>query len=90
MIVYLILNTKEMINFGNNLEEFIKDFKERVVENACCSYPKDYRKSDKYLEQNLDEKFNEALNSSYGKRAILDVMESYYNTIHEYEENLGY
>ena len=48
-----------MINFGNNLEEFIKDFKERVVENACCNYPKDYRKSDKYLEQNLDEKFND-------------------------------
>ena len=27
LIVYLILNVKEMINFGNNLEEFIKDFK---------------------------------------------------------------
>ena len=53
-----------MINFGNNLEEFIKDFKERVVENAYCCYPKYYRKSDKYLEQDLDEKFNEALKSS--------------------------
>ena len=73
-----------MINFGNNLEEFIKDFKERVVENACCNYPKNYRKSDKYLEQDLDEKFNEALKSSWsnGKLAILYVMESYYNTIH--------
>ena len=71
-----------MINFGNNLEEFIKDFKERVVENACCCYPKDYRKSDKYLEQ--------ALKSSWSKRAILDAIESYYNTIHEYEEKLGY
>ena len=79
-----------MINFGNNLEEFIKDFKERVVENACCNYPKDYRKSDKYLEQDLDEKFNEALKSSWSKRAILDAIESYYNTIHEYEEKLGY
>ena len=79
-----------MINFGNNLEEFIKDFKERVVENACCCYPKDYRKSDKYLEQDLDEKFNEALKSSWSKRAILYAIESYYNTIHEYEEKLGY
>ena len=79
-----------MINFGNNLEEFIKDFKERVVENACCYYPKDYRKSDKYLNQDLDEKFNEALKSSWNKRAILDAIELYYNTIHEYEEKLGY
>lgn len=79
-----------MINFGNNLEEFIKDFKERVVENACCCYPKDYRKSDKYLEQDLDAKFNEALKSSWSKLAILDAIESYYNTIHEYEEKLGY
>lgn len=79
-----------MINFGNNLEEFIKDFKERVVENAYYSYPKDYRKSDQYLEQDLDEKFNEALESSWGKRAILDTIESYYDTIHEYEEILGY
>lgn len=78
-----------MINFGNNLEEFIKDFKERVVENAYYSYPKDYRKSDQYLEQDLDEKFNEALESGC-KRAILDVIESYYDTIHEYEEILGY
>jgi len=90
LIVYRILNAKEMINFGNNLEEFIKDFKERVVENAYYSYPKDYRKSDQYLDQDLDEKFNEALESSWGKRAILDAIESYYNTIHEYEEILGY
>ena len=79
-----------MINFGNNLEEFIKDFKERVVENACYCYPKDYRKSDKSLKLDLDEKFNEALNSSWSKRDILDAIESYYNTIHEYEEKLGY
>lgn len=79
-----------MINFGNNLEEFIKDFKERVVENAHYSYPKDYRKSDAYLNQDLDEKFDEALESSWGKRAILDTIESYYDTIHEYEETLGY
>ena len=79
-----------MINFVNNLEEFIKDFKERLVENACCYYPKDYRKSDKYLNQDLDEKFNEALKSSWNKRAILDAIELYYNTIHEYEEKLGY
>ena len=79
-----------MINFGNNLEEFIKDFKERVVEHSYWNYPKEYRKSDKYLEQNLDEKFEEVLKSSCGKRAILDVIESYYDTIKEYEEILGY
>ena len=39
-----------MINFGNSLEEFIKDFKERVVEHSYWNYPKEYRKSDKYLE----------------------------------------
>lgn len=79
-----------MTNFGSNLEEFIKDFKERVVENAYYSYPKDYRKSDQYLDQDLDEKFDGVLESSWGKRSILDAMESYYNTIHEYEEILGY
>lgn len=79
-----------MINFGNNLEEFIKDFKERVVEHSYWNYPKEYRKSDEYLEQDLDEKFEEALNSDWGKKAILDVIELYYNEIHEYEEILGY
>lgn len=79
-----------MINFGNNLEEFINDFKERVVENAHYSYPKDYRKSDQYLEQDLDEKFNEALSSSWARTAIFDAIESYYNTIKEYEDILGY
>lgn len=79
-----------MINFGNNLEEFIKDFKERIVEHSYWNYPKEYRKSDEYLEQGLDEKFEEALNSDWGKKAILDVIELYYNEIHEYEEILGY
>jgi len=79
-----------MINFGNNLEEFIKDFKERIVEHSYWSYPKEYRKSDEYLEQDLDEKFEEALNSDWGKKAILDVIELYYDEIHEYEEILGY
>ena len=77
-------------NKGETRNEIIKDFKERVVQNACCCYPKDYRKSDKYLEQDLDEKFNEALKSSWSKRAILDAIELYYNTIREYEEKLGY
>lgn len=79
-----------MVNFGNNLEEFIKDFKERVVESAYWSYPKDYRKSDSYYDQDLDEKFEEALNSYQRTEIILGVIESYYNTIHEYEETLGY
>lgn len=79
-----------MVNFGNNLEEFIKDFKERVVENAYNSYPKDYRKSNQYLEQTLDEKFNEALDSSWARTAILDTIELYYDQLHEYEEILGY
>ena len=32
-----------MINFGNNLEEFTKDFKERVVNWTSWKYPKEYR-----------------------------------------------
>lgn len=79
-----------MVNFGNNLGEFVQDFKERVVAYASQCYPKEYRKSDKYLEQDLDEKFNKALESSWGKSAVLSAIESYYNTIHEYEEILGY
>lgn len=79
-----------MINFGNNLDEFIKDFKERVIEHAYWRYPKEYRKSNEYLEQDIDEKFNEVLNSSYGKQAILEAIEVYYDEIHEYEEILGY
>lgn len=79
-----------MINFGNNKEEFIKDFKERIVNIASYMYPKDYRKSDKFLDQSLDEKFEEALESSSGKQAVLEVIESYYDELHEYEEILGY
>jgi len=79
-----------MINFGNNLEEFIKDFKERVIEESYWRYPKEYRKSDKHLELDIDKKFEEALNSNSGKTAILNVIESYYDTIKEYEEILGY
>lgn len=79
-----------MINFGSNLEEFIKDFKERVISDIYGYYPKEYRKSDKYLEQNLDEKFEEAMNSMYCKKAVLNVIENYYDAIHEYEEILGY
>lgn len=79
-----------MINFGNNKEEFIKDFKERVVNIASSMYPKDYRKSNKFLDQNLDKKFNEALNSNYGEYAVLQIIELYYDELHEYEEILGY
>ena len=79
-----------MTNFGNNLEEFIKDFKERVVEEAYYTYPKEYRKSNEYVEQDLDYKFEEALNSSMGKKSVLNVIEQYYNTIQEYEEILGF
>lgn len=79
-----------MTNFGNSLEEFITDFKERVVESASYSYPKEYRKSEEYYSQDLDRKFEEALNSSYGKKAILNIIEEYYETIREYEEILGY
>lgn len=79
-----------MTNFGNNLEEFIKDFKERVVEEAYYTYPKEYRKSNEYVEQDLDYKFEEALNSSMGKNSVLNVIEQYYNAIQEYEEILGY
>ena len=42
------------------------------------------------INKDLDEKFEEALESSWGKRAILDVIESYYDTIKEYEEIVGY
>lgn len=79
-----------MTNFGNNLEEFIKDFKERVVEEAYYAYSKKYRKSNEYVEQDLDYKFEEALNSSMGKKSVLNVIEQYYNAIQEYEEILGF
>lgn len=79
-----------MINFGNNLEEFFKDFKERVVEGAYYSYPKDYCKSDAYLNKDLDEKFDEALRSYMIKDVLLGVVESYYETLKEYEDILGY
>ena len=79
-----------MINFGNTKEEFIKDFKERVVSRASWNYPKEYRQSDEYTEKDLDKKFEQALNSSSGKHAVLEAIELYYDEIHEYEENLGY
>ena len=79
-----------MINFGENIEEFKKDFKERVVESAYYSYPKDYRKSDAYLNQDLDEKFEEALSSYMIKEVLLGVVESYYEALKDYEETLGY
>ena len=79
-----------MINFGNNLEEFIKDFKERIVDGVYSTYPKEYRKSDEYTEQDLDEKFQQALDSGYAKQSILNVIESYYDSLKEYEEILGY
>ena len=79
-----------MNNFGKNLGEFITDFKERVVEHAYWHYPKEYRKSDEYSDQDLNEKFEEALSSDWGRTAIIDTIEAYYNTIHEYEEDLGY
>ena len=79
-----------MINFGNTKEEFIKDFKERVVNWASWGYPKEYRQSNEFLDKNLDEKFEQALNSNCGKAAILDAISLYYDEIHEYEEILGY
>lgn len=79
-----------MTNFGDTKEEFIKDFKERIVEYASWYYPKEYRKSDEYLKQDIEEKFSEALESTWGKVAILNVMETYYYALKEYEEILGY
>ena len=79
-----------MRNFGNNLEEFIKDFKERVVSHASWNYPKEYLKSEDYYEKDLDKKFEQALNSDYGKQAVLEVIEVYYSELKEYEEILGY
>lgn len=79
-----------MEDFGNNLEEFLQDFKERVVSEVYYTYPKEYRKSDEYHEQELDKKFEMALNSGYAKRIVLDVIKKYYDAIHEYEELLGY
>jgi len=79
-----------MRNFGNNLEEFINNFKEKVVNESYWKYPKEYRKSDEYYSQDLNEKFEEALNSDSGKQAILNVIEEYYEALHEYEEILGY
>ena len=79
-----------MINFGNNKEEFIKDFKERVVNWTSWRYPKDYRQSSEFLDKSLDEKFEETLNSSSGKYAVLEIIGLYYDEIHEYEDILGY
>lgn len=79
-----------MTNFGKTREEFFTDFKERVVESTYYSYPKDYRKSDAYLNQDLDEKFEEALGSCMIKEVLLSVVESYYEALKEYEEILGY
>ena len=79
-----------MINFGNNKEEFIKDFKERVVNWTSWRYPKDYRQSFEFLNKSLDEKFEEALNSSSGKYVVLEIIGLYYDEIHEYEDILGY
>ena len=78
-----------MINFGNNLDEFIKDFKERVVDGAYYTYPNDYRKSDAYLNKDLDDKFDEALGSYMIQNVLFDVVESYYKALKEYEDILG-
>ena len=79
-----------MINFGENIEEFKKDFKERVVESASLNYPKEYRKSEEYYEKDLDEKFEQALNSGCGRQAVLEAIEVYYSELKEYEDILGY
>ena len=79
-----------MTDFGKTREEFFTDFKERVVESAYYSYPKEYRKSEAYYEQSIDEKFEEALGSYMIKDVLLGVVESYYEALKEYEEELGY
>ena len=84
ILITIAIVAQNMINFGNNKEEFIKDFKERVVNWASWRYPKDYRQSDEFLDKSLDEKFEQALESSSGKQEVLEVIELYYDEIHEY------
>lgn len=59
-------------------EEFIKDFKERVVDGVYYNMPKDYRKSDAYHELTLDEKFEQALGHSSINSVLEDVIGGYY------------
>ena len=71
-------------------EEFIQDFKERIVDGVYDNLPKDYRKSKEYTELDFDDRFNESFKCYYFKYVLFDVIEKYYDKIHEYEEMLGY
>lgn len=71
-------------------EEFIQDFKERVVNDTYSYLPKDYRKSREYSDRAFETIFNEALDCSTRENVLLNIIESYYDKIHEYEEMLGY
>ena len=57
---------------GTNKEEFIRSFKERVVNGVYYNMPKDYRKSDEYGSLDLDQRFEQALEHS----SIVSVMEA--------------
>lgn len=65
-------------------EEFIKDFKELIIEKAYWNLPKEYRKSDEYINMSLDEKYEKALDNFSIQDILLDVADYYYR---KYEED---
>lgn len=71
-------------------EEFIKEFKQKVIDGVYYNMPRDYRKSDEYYSQDIDEKYRQALEHSSIGRVLEDVIKEYYEKINEYEEILGY
>lgn len=60
-------------------EEFIQDFKERVVDGVYYNLPKEYRKSNAYSEMSLEDKYKQALSHSSIEEVIEDIIGSYYN-----------
>lgn len=60
-------------------EEFIQDFKERVVDGVYYNLPKEYRKSNAYSEMSLEDKYEQALGHYSIGEVIENIIESYYN-----------
>lgn len=68
-------------------EEFIKSFKEMVVEGVYWNLPKEYRKSDEYTDMDLDEQFDSALDNYAIKDVLIGIAEHFYE---KYEEDNDY
>lgn len=65
-------------------EEFIKDFKELIIEKVYWNLPKEYRKSDEYNDKTLDELYEMALDNYSIKEVLIDIADYYYR---KYEED---